>query len=198
MQIERADITGLVLAGGRGTRMGGVDKGLQPFRGQPLAHNALQRLQPQVGSVMINANRHLEAYQAMGVPVWPDATPDFPGPLGGLLVGLQHCSSPWLASVPCDTPNFPLDLVERLAQAASAAGAPLATVATLEAGQTRPQPVFSLLHVRLLPSLQAYLDAGERKILPWLRQHGAVELPFEDSRAFFNANTLHDLQELQA
>jgi molybdopterin-guanine dinucleotide biosynthesis protein A len=198
MEIERTSITGLILAGGRGTRMGGVDKGLQPFRGQTLAHNALQRLQPQVGAVMINANRHLDVYRAMGIPVWSDATADFPGPLGGLLAGLQHCSTPWLASVPCDTPNFPLDLVARLAQAAVSARAPLATVATLEAGEARVQPVFSLVHVSLLPSLQDYLDAGERKILPWLRQHSAVEPLFEDNRAFFNANTLHDLQQLQA
>lgn len=197
-QIPRETITGLVLAGGRGTRMGGVDKGLQLFHGQPLALNALQRLRPQVGALMINANRHLETYRAMGVPVVQDSMPDFPGPLGGLLAGLQNCATPWLASVPCDTPNFPPDLVQRLAQAVSKAGALLGTVATVEAERTRAQPVFSLLHASLLPSLQAYLQAGERKILPWLQQHGAVELPFEDSRAFFNANTLHDLQQLQA
>ena len=114
---HRGNITGLVLAGGRGSRMGGVDKGLQNYRGMALALHALLRLQPQVGTVMINANRNLGAYEAMGVPVWPDAMPDYPGPLAGLLTGLERCETPYLVSVPCDTPNFPLDLVARLSAA---------------------------------------------------------------------------------
>jgi molybdopterin-guanine dinucleotide biosynthesis protein A len=195
--IARDDITGLVLAGGRGTRMGGVDKGLQNHRGLPLALHALLRLQMQVGAAMINANRNLGAYEAMGVPVWPDSMPDFPGPLGGLLAGLEHCETPWLLTVPCDTPNFPLDLAERLGAAVAAAGVPVATAATREDGQLRAQPVFSLVRTDLLESLVAYLQAGERKIMPWLRQHGGVEVVFEDPTAFHNANTLADLQRLQ-
>jgi molybdopterin-guanine dinucleotide biosynthesis protein A len=112
--MDQQDITGLILAGGRGSRMGGVDKGLQNHQGLPLALHALLRLQPQVGSLMINANRNLAAYEAMGVPVWPDAESDFPGPLAGFLVGLERCETSWLVTVPCDTPGFPLDLVQRL------------------------------------------------------------------------------------
>src|SRR5947209_14549865 len=112
--IARDDITGLVLAGGRGSRMGGVDKGLQPHRGMPLAMQALLRLAPQVGALMINANRNLGAYESMGVPVWPDALPDYAGPLAGFLAGLERCETPYLVTVPCDSPLFPPDLVERL------------------------------------------------------------------------------------
>lgn len=191
------DITGLVLAGGRGLRMGGVDKGLQNHAGLPLALQALLRLQLQVGAAMINANRNLAAYEAMGVPVWPDSLPDFPGPLGGLLAGLEHCETPWLVTVPCDTPHFPLDLVARLAAAAAAADAQVAMAATQEDGELRPQPVFSLVRADLLDSLVAYLHAGERKIVPWLRSHRCVEVPFDDASAFFNANTLDDLRQLQ-
>ena len=116
-RIDRQDITGLVLAGGRGSRMGGVDKGLQKHQGMPLAMHAMLRLAPQVGHVMINANRNLGAYESMGVPVWPDALADYPGPLAGFLAGLEHCETPYLVTVPCDSPLFPEDLVDRLAQA---------------------------------------------------------------------------------
>ena len=105
------DITGLVLAGGRGSRMGGVDKGLQLHHGIPLARHALDRLAPQVNRLMLNANRNLGVYESMGVPVWPDEEPDYPGPLAGMLSGLAHCETAYLVTVPCDTPNFPLDLV---------------------------------------------------------------------------------------
>ncbi len=197
-KIDTQDITGLVLAGGRGSRMGGVDKGLQNHLGMPLALHALLRLQLQVGAAMVNANRNLAAYESMGVPVWPDASSDFPGPLGGLLVGLEHCETPWLVTVPCDSPNFPLDLVQRLAQAAAQADAPAAVAATLEDGVAHAQPVFSLVRADRLESLVAYLQAGERKILPWLKQQGAVQVLFEDTSAFFNANTPDDLRQLQS
>ncbi|GAO22237.1 molybdopterin-guanine dinucleotide biosynthesis protein A [Alicycliphilus sp. B1] len=105
--IDTHDITGLILAGGRGSRMGGVDKGLQNFRGMPLALHALMRLSPQVGSVMINANRNLSAYESFGMPVWPDGLADYAGPLAGFLCGLERCETPWLLTVPCDTPLFP-------------------------------------------------------------------------------------------
>ncbi len=195
--IDMQDITGLVLAGGRGSRMGGVDKGLQNHHGQPLALHALMRLRLQVGVAMINANRNLAAYASMGVPVWPDASADFPGPLAGLRAGLEHCQTPWLATVPCDSPNFPADLVQRLAQGAAAAGARAAVAATREDGQVHAQPVFCLVQAGLRDSLLAYLQAGERKVLPWLKQQGAVQVVFDDASAFFNANTPGDLRRLQ-
>ncbi|HEY2187655.1 MAG TPA: molybdenum cofactor guanylyltransferase MobA, partial [Caldimonas sp.] len=138
--IDRRDITGLVLAGGRGSRMGGVDKGLQPHLGMPLAMHAMLRLAPQVGEVMINANRNLGAYESMGVPVWPDALADYPGPLAGFLAGLEHCMTPCLATVPCDSPRFPEDLVARLAERLDAEDAELAMAATREDGELRLQP----------------------------------------------------------
>jgi molybdopterin-guanine dinucleotide biosynthesis protein A len=190
-------ITGLVLAGGRGSRMGGVDKGLQSHRGMPLALHALLRLQPQVGDAMIVANRNLGAYEAMGVPVWPDALPDYPGPLAGLLTGLEHCQTPYLVSVPCDTPDFPTDLVARLAQALVDANARIAIAATLEDGVLRAQPVFCLLEASLLEDLSAYLDAGQRKIDRWAARHACTTVEFDDARAFFNANTTDELQRLQ-
>lgn len=195
--IASTDITGLVLAGGRGSRMGGVDKGLQNHRGMPLAMHALLKLQLQVGQVMLNANRNLAAYEAMGVPVWPDPLPDHPGPLAGLLAGLEHCETPWLVTVPCDTPNFPDDLVARLAAAAAADDADIAMAATQEDGRLQVQPVFCLLRASLLESLVGYLHAGERKIDRWTAQHRCTSVPFDDAAAFFNANTLAELQQLQ-
>lgn len=197
MTIERDGITGLILAGGRGSRMGGVDKGLQNHRGVPLALHVLLRLQPQVGELMINANRNLGAYESFGVPVWPDALPDFAGPLSGFLAGLEHCTTPWMLTVPCDTPNFPLDLVERLARAAGDAGADIAMPRTLEGGRAQVQPVFCLLRTSLLESLVRYTHAGGRKINAWTATHRTVEVPFDDAAAFFNANTVDDLRQLQ-
>jgi len=130
--IDTHDITGLILAGGRGSRMGGVDKGLQNFRGMPLALHALMRLSPQVGSVMINANRNLSAYESFGMPVWPDGLADYAGPLAGFLCGLERCETPWLLTVPCDTPLFPADLASRLAAAAAIQGADIAMASAPE------------------------------------------------------------------
>ena len=120
--IEASGVTGVVLAGGRGARMGGVDKGLQNFGGMPLALHTLLRLQPQVGAAMINANRNLAAYESFGVPVWPDGLADYAGPLAGFLTGMERCETPCLVTVPCDTPLFPLDLVTRLAGALERGG----------------------------------------------------------------------------
>jgi molybdopterin-guanine dinucleotide biosynthesis protein A len=197
MTIPSQDITGLVLAGGRGSRMGGVDKGLQSHNGVPLALHALLRLQPQVGEAMINANRNLGAYESMGVPVWPDAQGDFPGPLAGVLVGLERCETPYLVTVPCDTPNFPLDLVERLARGLEAEGAELAMAATREHGEVVAQPVFCLLKSELLESLVKYLQSGQRKIDRWTAQHRVATVVFDDTSAFDNANTPEELQRLQ-
>jgi molybdenum cofactor guanylyltransferase len=198
MTIDREQITGLVLAGGRGSRMGGVDKGLQNHLGVPLAMHALLRLQPQVGHLMINANRNLGAYESMGVPVWPDTQGDFPGPLAGVLAGLERCETPYLVTVPCDTPNFPLDLVERLAEALARDGAEIAMAATREDGRLAPQPVFCLIDALLMESLMQFMQAGERKIDRWTASHRCVTVEFDDPAAFFNANTLEELQRLQS
>jgi molybdopterin-guanine dinucleotide biosynthesis protein A len=208
--IDTQNITGLVLAGGRATRMGGVDKGLQSFRGQPLAQHALARLAPQVGALMLNANRNLADYAAVGAaygaPVWPDGLADYAGPLAGFLTGLEHCRTPWLLTVPCDTPLFPHDLAARLAAAAARGGSDLAMATAPQddgAGgiRVRPQPVFSLLRVELLPSLQRFTQGGGRKIQAWAMQQRCALVAFDqsgdDARAFFNTNTLAELQQLE-
>lgn len=196
--ISRDDITGLVLAGGRGSRMGGVDKGLQNHQGMPLALHALLRLSPQVGAMMLNANRNLGAYESLGAPVWPDAVPDYPGPLAGFLAGLGHCETPYLATVPCDSPRFPADLVERLAQGLAEAQAHIAMAVTLdEAGQRQRQPVFCLMHTGVLDSLVRFIEGGQRRIDRWTDAQRCVEVLFDDAGAFVNANTLQELQGLQ-
>jgi molybdopterin-guanine dinucleotide biosynthesis protein A len=191
------DVTGLVLAGGRGSRMGGVDKGLQNHLGIPLALHALLRLQPQVGAMLINANRNIGAYEALGAPVWPDPIEGFAGPLAGFLAGLEHCETPWLVTVPCDTPDFPVDLVARLAEAADGAAADIAYAATFEDGREQAHPVFCLLRSALSESLIAFLHQGGRKIDTWFAQHPAVAVRFDDPSAFFNANTAAELAQLQ-
>lgn len=200
MGIDRQDITGLILAGGRGSRMGGVDKGLQNFQGIPMALHALMRLGPQVGPLMINANRNLSAYEALEVPVWPDSTPDFAGPLAGVLTGLEHCETPWIATVPCDAPLFPLDLVERLAAAATAQQAEIAMACAPEAlgAVPRAQPVFCLMRMELAEPLAAFMQAGGRKIDEWTATRVTVLVEFEDTKAFRNVNTLADLYQLTA
>jgi molybdopterin-guanine dinucleotide biosynthesis protein A len=196
MIIHKDAVTGLVLAGGRGTRMGGVDKGLQMHLGVPLAQYALERLRPQVGALMLNANRNLDAYKSMGAPVWPDEMPEYPGPLAGMLAGLTHCSTPYLATVPCDTPNFPPDVVARLAEALEIDGE-MATAYTQEAEGLRAQPVFCLMKASLRDSLNAFIRSGERKTGLFAAQHHSTRVVFHDPAAFANANTLDELADLQ-
>jgi molybdopterin-guanine dinucleotide biosynthesis protein A len=200
--IDKDEVTGVILAGGRGSRMGGVDKGLQNFRGMPMAMGTLMRLAPQVGEVMINANRNLSAYESFGVPVWPDSLADYAGPLAGFLTALEHCETPYLATVPCDTPLFPQDLVARLAEALEREDAEIAMAAAREEdGQFRAQPVFSLLRRELMESLVRFTHEGGRKIDAWTAQHRTVLVPFDragdDPGAFSNANTLAELHRLE-
>jgi molybdopterin-guanine dinucleotide biosynthesis protein A len=195
--IDKHDITGLILAGGRGSRMGGVDKGLQNHHGVPLAMHALMRLSPQVGEILINANRNLGAYESMGVPVWPDTLSDYAGPLAGFLTGLERCETPYLVTVPCDSPLFPTDLVARLAQALESNDAEIAMAATLEDGALQVQPVFCLMKSDVLESLVRFTQNGQRKIDKWTAGLRCVEVPFDDPQAFANANTPDELKALQ-
>ncbi|MGJ7506564.1 molybdenum cofactor guanylyltransferase MobA [Variovorax sp. GT1P44] len=188
------NVTGLVLAGGRGSRMGGVDKGLQTLEGKPLVAHALARLAPQVGALLINANRHLDRYAEFGVPTWPDADADFAGPLAGFLAGLAHCQTDWLVTVPCDTPRFPLDLVARLG--AGRGSGRIAVAVTEEDGRRQRQPVFCLMHRSLHEDLADFLAGGGRKIDRWLDQVGCADVYFEEAGAFFNANTIDELRQL--
>ncbi|MEY3135644.1 MAG: Molybdenum cofactor guanylyltransferase [Pseudomonadota bacterium] len=199
-------ITGLILAGGRGARMGGVDKGLQNFNGTPLTLHTLMRLQMQdaatLSELMVVANRNLSAYESFGVQVWPDSTDGFAGPLAGFLTGLERCETDLLLTVPCDSPLFPLNLTQRLLDALIAEDAEIAVAAAKEEdGSVRAQPVFCLMRVSLLESLVKFMQTGGRKIDAWTAQHKTVLVPFDtddvDPRAFFNANTLEELHRLE-
>jgi molybdopterin-guanine dinucleotide biosynthesis protein A len=187
--------------------MGGVDKGLQLYNDTPLAKHAIQELQPQVGTLLINANRHLETYKAWGskvnAEVVVDGLADFAGPLAGFLVGLQQCKTPFLMTVPCDTPRFPSNLVARLSEALVQNDAEIAMVSSPdEEGVLRHQPVFCLMKRDVLENLKIFTDAGGRKIGAWAVQHKLVRVNFnevhDDPKAFYNANTLEDLQQLSA
>ncbi len=199
--MEQGMISGLVLAGGRGSRMGNVDKGLQPFRSSTMVEHVLARLRPQVGPVAISANRNLDAYRAFDAMVLPDEVADgvepYPGPLAGLEAGLRHCATPYLLAVPCDSPFLPADLAARLGAAIEEADADLAYAATQEAGQRpQPHPVFCLVRADRLPQLSAYLAEGGRRVDGWYRDLKAVEVVFDDADAFRNINTLDELRGL--
>jgi molybdopterin molybdotransferase len=194
---KNESISGLILAGGRGTRMGHVDKGLQPFRGKPMAAHVLERLAPRVAGVAINANQNLDTWREFGVPVWPDETPGFAGPLAGLEAGMRHCGTTYLLSAPCDSPFVPFDLAERLFDALQREGADLAFAATEEPGMLRqPHPVFCLVKTELLPILSEYLAKGGRKMDGWYKDLKSVEVLFDDADAFRNINTRDELNEL--
>ena len=200
--IDRQHITGVILAGGRGSRMGGVDKGLQTLHGEPLATHVLKRLAPQTGALLISANRHPDTYAALGAPfgatIVADTLPGFPGPLAGLLAGLRAAGDAYLLSVPCDSPWLPVDLAARLAHALDSNQADIATVTTVDAhGQTSLHPVFALLRAGLADDLSAFLEADERKVRAWYARHKTVEVVFTDERAFYNANSLQELADLE-
>ncbi|MEP7276523.1 MAG: molybdenum cofactor guanylyltransferase MobA [Betaproteobacteria bacterium] len=188
--IDRRAITGIVLAGGQGRRMGGVDKGLVELDGQPLAAHALARLAPQVGTILINANQNVERYAAFGHPVVRDAVGGFAGPLAGLHAGMSAATTTHVVTVPCDSPFLPHDLVSRLAQALAERDAQLAVARTFD----QPHPVFALVRRDVLPHLGAFLAAGGRKIDAWYAALVTVEVAFDDEAdAFRNINTAAEL-----
>jgi molybdopterin-guanine dinucleotide biosynthesis protein A len=185
-----AAITGIVLAGGMGRRMGGVDKGLVALGDRPLVAHVVARLAPQVGALLINANQNLDRYAAFGAPVVPDAVGGFAGPLAGLHAGMTRATTPYVVTVPCDSPFLPADLVSRLAAGLAAANAQLAVARTFD----QPHPVFALVRRDVLPDLAAFLDGGGRKIDAWYASLAVVEVPFDDEAdAFRNINTAAEL-----
>jgi molybdopterin-guanine dinucleotide biosynthesis protein A len=188
--MAREQITGVVLAGGLGRRMGGVDKGLQELRGRPLAAWVIERLAPQVGMLLVNANQNADMYATFGHPVVADAIPDFAGPLAGLHAALSAAGTPYVATAPCDSPFLPVDLVSRLFAALAAADAEIAVARTGD----QPHPVFCLCRRDVLPHLTAYLAAGERKFERWYATLASVEVAFDDQpEAFENINTREEL-----
>jgi molybdopterin-guanine dinucleotide biosynthesis protein A len=181
-------ITGLLLAGGQGRRMGSVDKGLQPLRGRPLAQWALERLAPQVEEVLINCNRNLDAYARFGHRLVPDEIGGFAGPLAGLHAGLRAAAHPLVVTVPCDSPFLPLDLVSRLKRHLGEKD-----IAVAKTGD-QAHPVFALVRKSVFANLEAFLRAGGRKIDAWYASLSSVEVSFDDeAEAFRNINTLEEL-----
>ncbi len=188
--IAPADVTGIVLAGGQGRRMGGVDKGLVPLAGRPMVAQVIERLAPQVGPILVNANQNGPAYAALGCPVVPDAIGGFAGPLAGLHAGLARARTPYAVTVPCDSPFLPADLVARLSAALVHARAALAVARTFD----QPHPVFALMRRDVFPNLTAFLAGGGRKIDAWYASLVVVEVPFDDcADAFRNINTRDEL-----
>jgi molybdopterin-guanine dinucleotide biosynthesis protein A len=185
-----AAITGVVLAGGQGRRMGGVDKGLRPLRGRPMVAWVIERLQPQVDEVLINANQNLDRYAAFGHRVIPDAIGGFAGPLAGLQRGLTEAAHELVLTVPCDSPFLPADLAARLMAALDRESADLTVARTGD----QPHPVFCLCRRNVLPGLTAFLEGGGRKIDAWYAALRVAEVAFDDQAAAFrNINTREEL-----
>ena len=196
--IAPENITGLILAGGRAQRMGGIDKGLIPFLGQPLIASAISRLQNQVGSILINANRNITQYATYGYPVILDETPDFSGPLAGFSAGLQACKTPYLLTSPCDSPMLPLDLGVKLAEQMTRGDFELVYASSKENdGKVWTQPVFCLMRADLLKSLQNFLAKGDLKIDRWFKELHSSTVVFENANAFANVNTPEELKILE-
>ena len=188
--VKSMDVTGIVLAGGMGRRMGGVDKGLVELGGRPMVAHVLARLAPQVGSVLINANQNPDRYAMFGHPVVADAVGGFAGPLAGLHAGMTEATTPFVATVPCDSPFLPTDLVARLSLALLRDNAQLAVAKTRD----QPHPVFALVRRDVLPHLASFLHGGGRKIDAWYATLRIVEVPFDDQEdAFRNINTTDEL-----
>lgn len=193
-----ADITGLILAGGRAQRMGGMDKGLVPFMGTPLIEHAIARLSPQVATILINANRNHDCYAHYGYAVLSDEHPDFAGPLAGFAVGLEHCRTEYLLSVPCDSPVFPLNLGDRMLEAMKETQSDLVYASSKDSSNTIwAQPVFCLMRRKNKQSLQDFLDQDGRKIDRWFTTLRSTTVVFTDEAAFANTNTPEELRTLE-
>jgi len=193
--LDPADVTGVVLSGGRGSRMGGDDKGLVTLHGRTMVEHVLARLRPQVGQLLISANRNQERYAAFGYPVVPDLMADYQGPLAGMAAAMKAASTRYVVTVPCDSPLMATNVVDRLASAMSAEKA---DISVAHDGQ-RTHPVFLLLKRSLLPSLIGFLDAGERKIDRWFVQHKVATADFSDCpETFVNVNDPEEHRAVEA
>ena len=188
------NITGLILAGGKARRMGGIDKGLMLFKGEPMISHVMKRLSPQVSKILINANREIATYQTFGLDVISDEISDFAGPLAGLHAGMKAAKTEFLLSVPCDSPLLPEDLAERLMVALAEQKADIAVAKT----GVQQHPVFCLCKTSLATDLESYLIAGGRKVDEWQKKHAYVEVSFNDEvPAFANINTPEELKNLE-
>ena len=196
--ITSQQITGLILAGGRAQRMGGIDKGLIPFHGKPLIELTINCLKPQVSTILINANRSITKYSHYGYRVLMDETPDFSGPLAGFSVGLKHCKTPYMLTAPCDSPLLPSDLGEKMAMELENQNLDLVYASSKEEdGKVWAQPVFCLMKSSLHDSLNSFLGKGDLKIDHWFRELKSGTVVFESAQAFANVNTPEELEALE-
>lgn len=187
-------VTAVILAGGRGRRMGGEDKGLIDFKGKPLIEHVISGIAPQVESILINANRNQARYEAFGHPVVADSLLNYQGPLAGFITALDAITTEDMVTLPCDGPLVPTDMVERLYRARREAQADIAVAHD----GTRIQPVYALIPKRLTESLRRYLDEGDRKIDLWYERHRVANADFSDiAHSFININTLQERDNLQ-
>lgn len=194
MAFDKTSITGIVLAGGRARRMGGIDKGLIPLCGRTMIEHVLDRLVDQVGAVIVNANRNIDTYAAMGYPVVPDRDDSYAGPLAGMSSGLHAAGSSYCVTLPCDSPLIGADVAQRLHAALAAAGAEIAVAHDGE----RAHPVVNIMETRLAASIDGFLDAGERKIDRWFDRHHWVYADFSDRPEYFiNVNTEDERQAVE-
>ena len=213
MTTKDTQVSGLILAGGRATRMGGIDKGLQVFKNKALVQWTLDLLQNQVATVYINANRSIEEYEQLGCTVLKDTLEGYLGPLAGMLAGLKQCPTPWLQITPCDTPFFPADLVAQLKQLATSQNTRIAMVASYSSQELslkncpvkqldsyQVQPVFCLIHQSLSASLENYLMAGKAKIETWAQQENVaileIGLSSHNALDFANINSHAELAQM--
>ncbi len=179
------DITGGILAGGKGSRLGGQDKGWVEWQGKPLVHHVIKRLKPQVETLVINCNRNHERYASLGYSIIEDQRTGFQGPLAGIAALLSRCETDWLLICPCDGPHLPVDLAERLHHAATHKNTPVSIAEDAEF----IQPMHALIHTSLASNLEAFLQSGNRKPMQWYKQQGLTVVDFGDqSKAFFNIN----------
>jgi molybdenum cofactor guanylyltransferase len=195
--MDAAAVTGLILAGGKSTRMGGLAKGLLELHGEPLIARVIERLRPQVGALLLSANA--PDYDACGLATVADMLPDHPGPLAGLLTGLRACATPWLVTAPCDAPFLPDDLVMRLAAAAYPVRGISSRQRRLFVARSPNgiEPGFVLCHAGLADDLERWLRQGGRKVRDWLAAAGAVEVAFDSAADFANINTPEELARWQ-
>ena len=192
MKNSLANITAVILAGGQGSRFGGVDKGMIKLKQKPLVQHVIESIQPQVKEIIISANRNHDYYASLGFPVYKDGYTDFAGPLAGILQALQHCQTEWLLTVPADSPFIPADLVSRLLQNIKSEKVVLAH------DGAQLQPTFALIHTSLEPSLAQFLQQGERKTRVWMQQQAHLIVDFSDQPdAFININTKDDLENAE-
>lgn len=204
--LQKSLVTGLILAGGRSSRMGGLDKGQHLLGGQTLACHVLRRLRPQVSAVAVSTSHHADAYArlASDLQIWPDPTdlPGYSGPLAGMLSGLDHCTTEFLLTVPCDSPYLPLDLLERLSIELHSSAAHIAVAADRSSGEVHWHPVFCLMHRTVRAALREFMRDDGRKIVQWLQTQGAAvavfDRPGDDPQAFANINTREQLLALEA